>query len=84
VGARLLRTLGSWSGAPTSYAYQWLRCDGPDPSDCDVVPGQTGTGYVPVVGDVGFTFRVAVTADNGVGPSLPALSAATAPVGPGV
>ena len=83
VGVKLVRTLGSWTLMPITYAYQWQRCDGPDPSDCDDVPGQTGTGYVPVAGDVGFTFRVAVTANNGVGPSLPALSAATAPVGPG-
>lgn len=37
---------GTWTGSPTSYAYQWLIND-------VVVPGATSSTYTPVSGDAG-------------------------------
>ena len=79
VGVRLNRTLGTWAGTPTSYTYQWQRCDGSG-SACADIAGETATTYKPVTADVGSTFRVAVTGINAGGPSLPAVSDATSPV----
>ena len=67
---------GSWTESPTSYAYQWQRCDAKGAS-CSAVPGATTQGYTVASADVGFTLRVAVTASNSAGPSAPASSAQT-------
>ena len=70
---------GSWNGSPTSYAYQWQRCDSTGAS-CNPISGATNQTYTPLAGDVGNTLRVAVTATNATGSSVPATSAATAVV----
>ncbi|HET9676756.1 MAG TPA: right-handed parallel beta-helix repeat-containing protein [Solirubrobacterales bacterium] len=78
VGQKLSASNGSWSGSPTSYAYQWRRCDGSG-SSCASIAGATSNGYQPTSADIGSTIRVLVTATNSSG-SASASSDATAAV----
>jgi subtilisin family serine protease len=66
-GSLLGASAGTWSGIPTSFTYQWYRCDGSG-SNCSQIAAATGQNY-PVLAsaDVGSTFRVTVTGVNGVG-----------------
>lgn len=64
VGQTLTANPGSWSGSPTSYAYQWLYCDR-NSANCKPIQGATSTTYQPVVYDVGGRDAVRVTAANG-------------------
>lgn len=77
-GQSLSATTGSWSGSPTSYAYQWQDCD-TSGANCAAVAGATSSSYTAQTNDVGFRLRVAVTATNSGGSSI-ANSAATATV----
>lgn len=81
VGSTLTASQGSWSGSPTSYAYQWVRCarDGglPSGADCAAIGGATTTRYVVASADVDHRLRVRVTASNADG-SRTAASNATA------
>jgi PKD repeat protein len=70
---------GTWTNAPSSYAYQWQRC-GSGGSGCAAIAGATTSSYQLQAADVGSTIRVSVTASNGAGSSQPAQSAATAVV----
>src|SRR5690242_3547355 len=79
-GQQLTADPGSWSGSPTSYAYQWQRCDA-DVAVCSNVIGATAKTYGVQAGDVGFRLRVRVTAQNAKG-SATATSALTAIVTP--
>lgn len=71
VGSTLTASRGSWSGNPTSYAYQWVRCGSnggkPDGSDCAAVSGASTSSYVVGSGDVNRRLRVRVTASNADG-----------------
>ncbi|MGE0879349.1 MAG: hypothetical protein AB7O61_11935, partial [Acidimicrobiia bacterium] len=67
VGATLSTTNGSWANSPTSFAYQWRRCDSTG-NNCTNV-GTNATSYVVVAGDAGSTLRVIVTASNIAGPA---------------
>jgi hypothetical protein len=71
VGATLSTNRGSWTNSPTSYAYQWVRCDPdggePDGSDCAAIGGATTSRYVLAGPDVGRRLRARVTATNGDG-----------------
>ena len=71
VGSTLSASQGSWTGSPTSYTYQWVRCgqDGgrPNGSDCASVGGATTTRYVVATADVDHRLRVRVTASNADG-----------------
>ena len=80
VGQTLTATAGSWSGSPTSFAYQWQRCN-IDAVVCSDVVGATGTTYALHLADLGFRMRVVVTAKNAKG-SATAASAPTAVVAP--
>ena len=80
VGQQLTADPGSWSGNPTSFAYQWQRCDA-DVAICSNIVGATSQTYVIVSGDLGFRLRVPVTARNPKG-SDTATSAMTATVSP--
>lgn len=75
-GQALSTTDGTWSGSPSSYAYQWRRCDASGAS-CADISGATSSSYTLAAGDVDATIRVVVTATNGSG-STPATSAQTA------
>lgn len=80
VGQELTANEGSWTANPTSYAYQWQRCDA-DVAVCSSVIGATGKTYGVRLADLGFRLRVAVTARNAQG-SATANSGITAVVGP--
>jgi hypothetical protein len=77
----LATTTGTWSGAPTSFRYQWLRCASMAGS-CTALPGATASTYSPVHADVGSVLRASVLATNAVGTSLAARSAPTGLVQP--
>jgi predicted ribosomally synthesized peptide with SipW-like signal peptide len=68
VGAQMRVTNGVWSPTPGAFTYGWLRCNAAGAS-CGSIAGATAATYTPVVADVGFTLRGAVTASGG-----PALS----------
>ena len=76
VGETLTATNGRWTGSPTSYEYQWLRCDSLG-NDCFSVVGATGKTYGVRFADVYSTLRVAVTAKNASGSSTPVRSDST-------
>jgi subtilisin family serine protease len=78
-GQTLSASTGSWSESPTSYAYQWQRCDATG-ANCASISAATAQTYTPGSADVGETLRVAVTATNSGGSSSPATSAQTAAV----
>jgi hypothetical protein len=59
-------TTGTWANAPTSYSYQWERCNTAGES-CATISGANSATYTPVVADVGYTLVVKVTAANGDG-----------------
>jgi hypothetical protein len=79
VGRTLTVSTGSWSGSPTSYSYQWQRCNTLG-EECAAITGATTRTYPLVSADEGSTIRAEVTASNAAGPSEPALSAASATV----
>jgi hypothetical protein len=78
-GQQLSANTGTWSGSPTSYEYEWLRCNSAGAS-CSAIAGATSGTYTLAEADVGSTLRVAVSASNEGGESEPATSAQTAVV----
>jgi hypothetical protein len=88
VGQTVTTSDGSWTGSPTSFTYEWLRCPSsggvPDGSNCASI-GVTTNSYVVATGDVGFKLRSRVTAVNGDGQTKAvsdATSAVVAQAGP--
>jgi hypothetical protein len=79
VGSTLTATQGSWTGSPTGFTYQWVRCprDGglPTGANCAAIGGATTTQYVVQSADVGLRLRVRVTATNADGSSTAASNA---------
>ena len=75
-GSRLTASSpGSWTGSPTSYAYQWQRAtSGGSYSD---IPSAISSSYDLTDTDIDKYIKVSVIATNSVGPSSAALSAAT-------
>jgi hypothetical protein len=80
-GATLSATPGGWNGDPTSYDYQWYRCDD---EACPDIAGATSLTYTLTADDVGDDVGVAVAASNDAGQSDFAASPARGPVAPGV
>ena len=78
VGQTFTTSDGSWSGSPTSYAYEWEDCDSLGVL-CTVINGATTSSYILASTDVSSTIRAVVTATN-AGGSTPATSAATSAV----
>ena len=64
-GETVVAVNGGWTHSPTSYDYQWLRCDSGGGS-CVEIPGADEQLYLLVAADVGHTLVVEVTAHNGV------------------
>jgi hypothetical protein len=64
VGRTLTASQGTWTGLPTSYAYEWRRCRA---STCTAISGATSTTYTVATGDVGSSLIVVVTARNEIG-----------------
>lgn len=75
VGYTLTASTGSWSNNPTSYDYQWLRCQ----FTCAAIADATSSSYVVASGDQAYGLAVTVTANNSTGSAL-ATSATTATV----
>src|SRR4051794_4638148 len=71
--ATLTADPGQWAPGATTYTYQWLR-------DGQPIAKGTAPTYRPGLDDLGHALSVAVTADDGVGDTGAATSAATAPV----
>jgi hypothetical protein len=78
VGQLLTASAGSWHNTPSSYAYQWSRCDSAGAS-CAAVSGATASAYQLSATDLGSSIEVTVTATNSAG-SAAASSTPTAPV----
>lgn len=83
VGQTLSSSKGEWEGAPTAFAYQWLRCS-PNVADkseagCAPIAGATQPQYASTDADAGKRLVARVTATNAFGPET-ALSAPSAPV----
>ena len=82
VGRLLTVAAGRWNGArPIRYQYQWTQCSAG--GRCVNIAGATGHTYTVVLGDVGSTLRVVVTARNRAGKAS-AVSNATALLLPAV
>ena len=80
-GQTMTTTNGSWSGSPTSYAYQWQDCS----SACSNITGATGSTYAVQGSDVGDTIDAVVTATNagGSGSASSAKTQTVKPAAPG-
>lgn len=82
VGSALTATQGTWSGSPTSFTLQWVRCPAsgglPDGSDCAFIGGAMTQAYIVSSGDLGSRLRVRVTASNPDGSAVAASNATTA------
>jgi GH25 family lysozyme M1 (1,4-beta-N-acetylmuramidase) len=61
VGQSLTTDVGAWSGSPSSFSYQWQRCD-PAGAGCAAIAGATGSAYTLTPDDVGATVSVLVSA----------------------
>jgi hypothetical protein len=62
-GSTLTASNGSWTFTPTSYAYQWQRCDS-DGSNCDDIRGATSNAYTLTAADITHTVLVDVIASD--------------------
>ena len=76
-GQTLTAEVGTWSGSPRSFTYQWRRCA--PGGACVSIGGATLGTYVLTPGDIGSTLSAVVTA-TGKGGSASASTVATASV----
>ena len=87
VGQTLTAAVGTWSGSPTAFAYQWRRCDAAG-ATCIAITDATGSSYALTPGDIDSTLSLVVTATGKGGSqsaSAPTSAAvAAAPVPPAV
>jgi hypothetical protein len=86
-GQTLTSSVGTWSGSPTGFAYQWRRCSSSG-TPCVAIVGANATSYTLTPDDIGATISFVVTA-TGTGGSTSAPAATTtavvaAPVPPAV
>jgi hypothetical protein len=79
VGQVLSTSVGSWSGSPTRFVYQWQVC-GADGTGCADIVGATGVSYQLGAGEVGHTVRSKIVAVGAGGSSVPSVSVPTAVV----
>lgn len=66
VGNPLSVSNGTWKNSPTSYAYQWLRCNSLG-MFCKKIVGEVSNTYLLVSTDAGHKFEATVTATNAAG-----------------
>jgi hypothetical protein len=76
VGKTLTTTAGAWQNNPTTYAYQWVRCD-ENGNMCVQISGATAKTYTPTAADVNHTLESWVTATNSAGTAGPVASKPT-------
>jgi hypothetical protein len=81
VGQALGAGPGLWTNAPTSYTYEWRRCD-PSGTVCSTIPGATDNTYTLTTSDAGFKVRVRVTARNRHGAASATSAASQLVAGP--
>ena len=81
VGEVLTSDDGSWTGSPTSFAYQWQHCEADNIASCLDIPGAAGKTYATRAADIGYRLRIQVTAKNANGSAV-ATSATTAVIRP--
>ena len=68
-GGLLGASTGFWQGIPSTYNYQWNRCD-KNGANCSPIPGAIGQSYAPLSSaDVQATLAVTTTASNSFGSS---------------
>jgi hypothetical protein len=67
VGQTLTTSNGLWNNAPTSYRYQWLRCDTVQAANCGSIANATGRSYRLVNADSGRAVVAYVRACNASG-----------------
>ncbi len=83
-GQTLTAETGSWLGwswtewNTLSYAYQWQSCD-PYGSDCEDIPGATGSSYTLSSGNIGHSIRI-VTRASVTYSEVVAVSTVTQPI----
>jgi hypothetical protein len=70
---------GTWSNLPSTFQYQWERCDA-NGRACTAIAGATGSSYTLARTDVGSAIAVQEIASNGFGSGQRATSRTTAPV----
>jgi streptogramin lyase len=78
VGIPVSASTGTWENDPTTFKYQWFRCDATG-GGCVAIAGATKRNYSPVDEDLGHALRVAVKAQNSSGEAT-ATSDPTEPV----
>src|SRR4029079_3472598 len=63
-GQVLTSQKGTWTGAPTSYTYQWRRCvpGAATTTACTAIAGAGAAGYTISPRDIGATLSLTVTA----------------------
>jgi hypothetical protein len=90
VNGKLTVSNGEWEGAPTAFAFQWLRCpanvaDGSE-AGCEPIGGASAADYLARAADVGMRLVAKVTASNASGAdsalSAPSALVPTGPEGP--
>ena len=67
-GSSLVATTGSWTGSPTSYAYQWQRASASGGSYTNI-PSAISSSYDLTDADIDKYIKVSVIATNNVGPT---------------
>jgi len=77
-GQPLQVTTGAWTLPPTTFVYQWQRCN-PNGRICVPIPGATTNGYTPAAEDVGHAL-VAVVGAQRAGVTQNSFSVATRPI----
>ena len=77
VGETLAASATWGSSAPTSVAWQWLRCTADKGSDCKAIGGATADRYRIVDADVGYRLRVKLTVTGEDGKATSQRSEAT-------
>ncbi len=78
VGQTLTLGVGTWTGSPTAFTYQWRRCTSVG-TQCVAIVGAATSSYTLTPDDIGATISPVVTA-TGRGGSTSAPAPTTAPV----